>query len=74
MALKDPILHTHVEDCLPDEHPLAFESVDCVRCQDMVHASNNECMQSWVETGKGAYCVVCFAAETDGAVEDEFGL
>lgn len=32
----------------------------------MVHASNNECMQTWVETGEGAYCIRCFGTPGNG--------
>jgi hypothetical protein len=74
MTTRDPILHSHVEDCLPTDHRLAFEEVLCVICYAQVHAFNNECMQTWVETGKGAYCLPCFVRVTDGAVDDEFGL
>lgn len=52
-------LHDHAEDALPNAHPLAFEDVFCKRCGEMLHAGNNECMQAWVETGKGNYCVEC---------------
>ena len=73
--MKDPILHSHIEDGLPDDHRLAWECVHCNVCACMVHAGNNECMSTWVETGKGAYCIKCFAGIQDvEALEDEYGL
>lgn len=76
--MRDPVLHTHVEDCLPDGHPLAGTTIGCVVCSMMVHAVNNECMATWVETGMGAYCIECFvkAIAEDGyaVVDDAFGL
>lgn len=58
---KEPIIHSHVTDVLPDSHPLAFVQVYCDnKCGALVHASNNECMQSWYETEYGNYCSFCF--------------
>jgi hypothetical protein len=65
MKTNEPKIHSHIDDVLPDEHPLAFTCVDCVVCGVMVHASNNECMQTWIETGKGAYCLKHFAERKD---------
>ena len=73
--VKDPVLHSHVEDVLPDSHPLAYESVYCRVCGQMLHAFNNECMQTWVETGKGNYCLACLnAAQDSDAMDDDWGL
>jgi hypothetical protein len=58
----EPRIWSHITDVLPDDHPLAWTSVYCTACKDMVHASNNECMTTWVETGKGGYCLACFVA------------
>lgn len=75
MTVKEPVLHSHIEDGLPDDHPLAYKSVGCVVCDKSVHAGNNECMSTWVETGKGAFCIKCFAGIQDvEALEDEHGL
>jgi hypothetical protein len=74
MKDRDPVLRSHVSDMLPDEHPLAWKHVACQRCNVLVHAGNNECMQTWVETGKGPYCLPCFAELTGRVVEDEWGL
>ena len=77
----DPILHTHIEDELPDTHPRAFEGIECdsvnngKHCRKLLHAANNECMTTWVETGKGNYCIECFARIPEVfALEDEWGL
>jgi hypothetical protein len=49
--------------------------VYCASCKAMLHASNNECMQTWVETGRGNFCVKCFAKISDvDALDDEYGL
>ena len=84
MGLRDPVLHTHIEDMLPDHHPLAFQQVRCdskVRCEQwqeraLLHAANNECMQTWVETGKGNFCLSCFLKlqEDPTVIEDVWGL
>ncbi len=52
---KEPKIHSHVEDGLPDNDPLAYKTVYCdgAQCGEMLHAANNECMQTWFETGKG---------------------
>ncbi len=56
----EPIIHSHIEDVLPEEHPLAFDTIYCGKCKVMVHAGNNECMRTWVETEFGNYCSGCF--------------
>lgn len=58
--MNEPQIHSHITDGLPHMHPLADEQVTCTRCGVLVHAFNNECMQTWVETGLGNYCLVCF--------------
>jgi hypothetical protein len=60
--LREPLIHSEITDELPDEHPLAYTTVECARCGQQVHAFNNECMQAWVETGQGNYCLICFVA------------
>ena len=40
----------------------------------MLNAFNNECMQTWVETGVGNYCLPCFVNLTNGVIEDEHAL
>ena len=61
-------MHSHITDELPSKHPLANEQVYCKSCGELVHAANNECMQTWVETGDGSFCVTCFADTPDIAV------
>lgn len=58
---REPLLHSGITDCLPDDHPLAHESVYCQECKEMVHAFNNENMQAWFETEQGPFCLKCFA-------------
>ena len=72
--MTDPVLHSHVSDELPPMHPLAFKALYCVECREMLHASNNECMQTWVETGNGHYCLYCFYLATGECVDRAFGL
>ncbi len=57
---KEPIIHSHITDGLPYEHPLADVSVLCDKCAVIVHSFNNECMQTWYETEFGNYCTSCF--------------
>ena len=57
---REPQIHSHITDGLPPDHPLAEETVVCARCQVMVHACNNECMQTWVESEHGNFCWPCF--------------
>lgn len=58
---SEPILHTHISDTLPPSHPLANNSVYCSKCTKPLHAFNNECMSSWVETDVGNFCLQCFS-------------
>jgi len=79
MNLVEPKIHSHIEDALPDNHSLACKDVYCLGCGDLVHAFNNECMGTWMETGLGNFCLKCFVelvAEHDilGVLDDEFGL
>ena len=39
-----------------------------------VHAENNECMQTWVETGIGAFCLRDFAEEAQEVMPERFAL
>lgn len=39
---EEPIIHSHITDGLPDKHPLAYESIHCKKCGEMLHAFNNE--------------------------------
>ena len=57
----EPRIWSQITDTLPDGHSLAGRTLYCQRCEQMVHASNNENMQTWVETGHGPHCLMCFA-------------
>lgn len=73
--LLEPRIHSYITDELPEEHPLAHKATYCIHCAAMLHASNNECMLTWVETGKGNHCLDCFV-QMDRLTEmtDEYGL
>ncbi len=58
-APDEPQIHSHLSDVLPDEHPLANEDVYCDECKVMLHAHNNECMQTWIEFEDGNFCTNC---------------
>lgn len=60
----EPIIHSHITDLLDDNHPLADKHVYCQKCRELVHAINNECMQTWFETEYGNYCTSCFKLDT----------
>jgi hypothetical protein len=62
IVMREPIIHSGITDQLPADHPLAWESVYCVKCGQMVHGIPNENMRPWVETGKGAWCLEDFTA------------
>ena len=72
--MSEPKIHSHIEDVLDDSHPLAYAHLDCKDCGALIHAANNECMRTWVETGAGNFCLQCFTLETGFALEDQFGL
>lgn len=76
MTLIEPLIHSHITDGLPDDHPKAWETVWCDGCPgEMLHCENNECMQTWVETGKGDYCLKCFAGlEWSTCLNEAYGL
>jgi hypothetical protein len=58
--MDEPIIHSHISDMLPENHPLAYEEVECYKCNDMVHCFNNECMRPWVEWLGFNLCFECF--------------
>ena len=73
--MKEPLIHSHITDKLPVDHPKAFETLFCKGCSAMIHAVNNECMRTWVESGQGNYCLKCFAALPDADwIDIEYGL
>ena len=59
--MSEPICHSHITDVLDDDHPLIYEMVYCETCNVMVHACNNECMQTWFEFRNKNFCGNCFA-------------
>ena len=62
--IHEPIIHSHITDELPKNHKLAYEDVFCDKCKkEMLHSSNNECMQTWFETDFGNFCSKCFKIE-----------
>ena len=69
---QEPLIHSHITDCLPEEHPLADESVYCKECNIMCHAFNNECLTTWVESKWGNYCMECFCKKhhIDGVLSE----
>lgn len=67
-VLVEPRIHSHILDVLPETHPLAHEQVACRLCGCLVHAFNNECMQTWVECDNGPFCLPCFNTVSFGGV------
>lgn len=72
--MTEPLIHSQITDVLPEDHPQAYDTLYCTGCREMVHAGNNECMQIWVETGKGPYCVMCFVEHYDTVDEEDWAL
>lgn len=66
----EPVMHSHHTDVLAEDHPWAHRMIFCGHCGDMVHADNNECMQTWFEFGDGVLCGRCFAPLLTG----EYGV
>ena len=61
---KEPIIHSHITDCLPDDDERAWDSINCEKCGEALHSIPNECMQTWIETEFGNYCTTCFKFTT----------
>jgi formylmethanofuran dehydrogenase subunit E len=55
----DIVMHTHISDGLPAKHPLCNRHVACDRCDELVHAENNECVQTWFEFRGHVLCASC---------------
>lgn len=73
---KEPLIHSQITDFLEDDHPLAHEYVTCKDCKDPLHVGN-ESMGTWVETGRGNFCVSCFAKSVEEehlVLDDDWGL
>lgn len=76
-AVWEPVIHSHITDGLPPGHRLAYEysAHYCTRCETMLHSEPpNECMQTWVETGKGSYCLPCFVIAAGRVLESDWGI
>lgn len=71
---REPLIHSHITDVLVEQHPLAYEQVYCDKeCGALLHAANNECMQTWYETEFGNFCTLCFFLnEVLGSIDDCF--
>lgn len=67
--MHEPKIHSHIEDSVPTDHPLFAKSVHCVDCEKMLQAGDeeeySECCTTWIETGCGNFCVLCFSQRTD---------
>ena len=73
--MREPAIHSHITDCLPDNHSLAYQQFNCIDCHTLIHAGNNECMETWVETGVGNLCLSCFTARPESDIlQDAYGL
>ena len=75
----EPLIHSQISDTLPEDHPLAWQSVyctDCLPAHRMLHGVPNENMTTWVETGAGPLCVPHYAARVaaDDMGEEVFAL
>lgn len=71
----EPIFHSNVTDVLPENHPWAYENVNCKDCGNIVHCCNNECMETWLEYAGHAFCIECFITKhtkENGAIFEGF--
>ena len=74
VSASEPHLHSHVTDRLPAGHPLAGARVHCDRCDTLLHLQTNSCMRTWIETGRGNYCMRCFIVVAGGLARDDTHL
>lgn len=72
--MSEPRLHSHISDALPPGHALSARRVHCDRCEALLHLSSNSCMRTWVETGRGNFCLRCFIVAAGGLAPDETRL
>lgn len=59
----EPKIHSDINECgsLTSEHPLFDTTIYCIKCCLQVYDSyHHECDATWVETGKGNFCLKCF--------------
>ena len=71
---SEPRVHSHITDCLPANHPLARQRVYCDRCDTLLHMLTNSCMRTWIESGRGNYCMRCFIVVAGGLAPAETRL
>lgn len=69
----EPRLHSHITGCLADRHRLATQRVSCERCEAILHLADNSCVRTWVESGRGNYCLYCFLVAAGGLARDHAG-
>lgn len=74
--IREPEIHSHITDVLPESHRLAHQDVLCDHCGQLLHSYINECMQTWVEAGSGNFCLSCFVHVTGGGavLDGDMGL
>lgn len=64
--MREPLIHSHITDVLPADHRYMQDGAEgvvfCCRCNAMLW-HENECMQTWLETGIGDFCLKCFFLE-----------
>jgi hypothetical protein len=69
---REPCIHSHVTDRLPEGHPLARTRVRCQRCDAILHLQSNSCMRTWVESGVvGNFCLPCFVQAAGGTTPED---
>jgi nucleotide-binding universal stress UspA family protein len=71
---REPRLHSHISDKLPATHPLAGTRVTCDRCETLLHLQTNSCVRTWVESGRGNFCLRCFILAAGGFARDGTSL
>jgi hypothetical protein len=69
----EPRFHSHITDRLAKDHPLATRRVSCERCEAILHVQSNSCIRTWVESGRGNYCLYCFLVVAGGLAPDHAG-
>jgi hypothetical protein len=65
-----PLTVCDYDACLPKRHSLARKRVRCDRCDSLVHLPSNSCLRTWVESGRGNFCLRCFVFAVGGAKPD----
>jgi hypothetical protein len=73
-APAEPRLHSHVGDGLAADHPLAQMRIYCDRCDSLLHLQTNSCRRTWIESGRGNFCVRCFIVVAGGLAPDDARL